>query len=78
MAIRKIVSRSISDGAVALADVADGSINSDKIAANAVGSSEIDLTASYTYTGSFSTPNNFKLLVTRSDSSAVNYCRFCI
>ena len=73
MAIRKIVSRSISDGAVALADVADGSINSDKIAANAVGSSEIDLTASYTYTGSFSTPNNFKLLVTRSDSSAVNY-----
>ena len=73
MAIRKIVSRSISDGAVALADVADGSINSDKIAAYAVGASEIDLTASYTYTGSFSTPNNFKLLVTRSDSSAVNY-----
>ena len=73
MAIRKIVSRSISDGAVALADVADGSINSDKIAANAVGSSEIDLTASYTFTGSFSTPNGFKLLTTRSDSSAVNY-----
>ena len=83
MAIRKIVSRSISDGAVALADVADGSINSDKlatdsviaskIAANAVGSSEIDLTAAYTYTGSFQTPNGFKLLTTRSDSSAVNY-----
>lgn len=36
MSIRKIVSRSITDGAVAVADVADGSVHSAKIADSAV------------------------------------------
>ena len=42
MAIRKIVSRSISDGAVALADVANDAVTSAKIAANALTAEHIN------------------------------------
>ena len=78
-----VLTGKIQDGTLTTADLTDNAINSAKIAsdavtaakipANAIGSSEIDLTAAYTFTGSFSTPNGFKLLATRSDSSAVNY-----
>ena len=68
-----VLTGKIQDGTIATADLTDNAINSAKIAADAVGSSEIDLTASYNFTGSFQTPNGFKLLTTRSDSSAVNY-----
>ncbi len=43
------------------------------IADNAVGVSALDLTANYTFTGTHKTNNGMDLLLTRSDSSAVNY-----
>ena len=68
-----IATAKLADNAIATAKLADDAVTSAKLATNSVGSDAIDLTAAYTYTGSFSTPNNFKLLTTRSDSSAVNY-----
>ena len=83
IADNSVLTGKIQDGTLTTADLSDNAINSAKIAsdavtaakipANAIGSSEIDLTASYNFTGSFQTPNGFKLLTTRSDSSAVNY-----
>ena len=63
----------LTDNAINSAKIATDAVTAAKIPANAIGSSEIDLTASYNFTGSFQTPNGFKLLTTRSDSSAVNY-----
>ena len=43
------------------------------IADNAVGAAAIDLTANYAFTGTHTTPNNFVLLESTTDTSNVNY-----
>ena len=68
-----VINAKIGTGAVGTVEIADGTVTSTEIAANAVGSNAIDLTAAYTYTGTFKTNNGFVLLATKSDSSAVNY-----
>ena len=48
-------------------------IQTGSVDTNAIGPTELNLASNYTFTGTHTTPNNFVLLTTRSDSSAVNY-----
>ena len=68
-----ITTAKITDANITTAKVADDAVTSAKLATNAVGSDAIDLTAAYTYTGTFKTNNGWVLVASKSDSSAVNY-----